>query len=271
MARDTSKHYPENEIRNDVYDRDGKFLYTYDMTSDIAFGDVSDRGSTFKYGHNVDVDQAFETIWSGGGVYADMAAASKLKISSGSTDDVMTTGTGAWTVQVYGLDANYAQINDTVELNGRTAVETDNLYLFVYRMIVRSAGSGGTAVGIIYAGTGTVTTGVPANIYAMIDIGYNQTMMARYVTAANEQAIIHSWFMSVIGKKQVEARLVFTPFGEVPQVKDEIFITADGGSIDKHFHIPRYIAPKTIIEVQGKGALDDNIIVADFELECRDV
>jgi len=270
MARDPSNQITLNRALGNVYDADGKFIYTYDSASEISRGIVTDRAGQFKYGHNTDVDTALETVWSGGGVYSDIPTATQLTISSSSnTDDIADTG--ARTVEIFGLDNNWSKISETVDLDGQTGTTTTETYLFIYRMIVRSAGSGGTAVGTIYAGTGSLTVGVPANIYAMIDIGYNQTMMTRYVTAADEEAALHSWFISVNGKKQIEGHLVFLPFGEVRQVKNEIYITIDGGSSGKDFHIPLYVPPKTIVEVRAKGAAVNNEVTANFELECIDV
>jgi hypothetical protein len=110
--------------------------------------------------------------------WTEQASASVIKISSGSTDDVMTSGTGAWTVKVSGVDASYNKITDIVELNGQTAVNTASSFLFVEELKVLSAGTGLANAGIIYAGTGTVTTGVPATKYCALAVGINLSRQA---------------------------------------------------------------------------------------------
>ena len=58
-------------------------------------------------------------------------------------------------------------------------------------MEVLTAGSGGANAGKVYAGTGTITSGVPANKYAVIAIGENQTLMALWTVPAGYTAYIH--------------------------------------------------------------------------------
>ena len=128
----------------------------------VARNQISFHKSNFKFGFNPDVDDSLETVWAQGGLYSYLASASVLKVSSSSTSDT-SAGTGARTVELFGLDANYDEISETITLNGQTAVNTTNEFLRINRMVVKSAGTGGQNAGVIYAGTGTVTTGVPAN------------------------------------------------------------------------------------------------------------
>ena len=134
----------------------------------VSRGQISWHETVFQFGINNAVGTSFETIWTASSVYSYLAAASVLKISSGSADDA-SAGTGARTIRINGLDANYAEISETVILNGQTAVNTVNSYLRVSSLIVLTAGSGGVNAGILYAGTGTVTSGVPQNVFAQIE------------------------------------------------------------------------------------------------------
>ena len=143
-----------------------------------------------KFGFNADIDDSLETIWSEGGLYSYLTSATVLKISSASTDDA-SAGTGARTITISGLDGSYNQISESVTLNGQTAVNTTNSFLRVFRMIVDTAGSGGQNAGKIYAGTGTVTSGVPANKYGVIDVGDNQTLMCFWTVPAGYTAYLH--------------------------------------------------------------------------------
>ena len=155
----------------------------------VARGQVAYHESVYKFGNNAAVANVTETIWQQGGLYSYLSAASVLKVSSSSANDT-SAGTGARTVELFGLDGDYNEINEVVTLNGQTAVNTTQSYLRINRMIVRSAGSGGANAGVIYAGTGTVTTGVPANIYATINgDGSNQTLMALWTVPAGYRLI----------------------------------------------------------------------------------
>jgi hypothetical protein len=119
------------------------------------------------------------SIWDGNTAYPWITTASKLKISSDDAADTATTGTGAWTVIVYGLDANYNEINEVLEMNGTTEVETENTYIRVYRMFVLTAGTGGGAAGTISLKQSTTTV-------AKIVNGNNQTLMGVYTIPAGK-------------------------------------------------------------------------------------
>jgi hypothetical protein len=53
------------------------------------------------------------------------AAALQMTVSSSSASDT-SAGTGARTVLITGLNANYAVISESVTMNGQTAVTTTN-------------------------------------------------------------------------------------------------------------------------------------------------
>jgi hypothetical protein len=115
-----------------------------------------------------------------------------LAVSSGSTDDVKTSGTGAWTVEVDVLDTAYAAHTITLNLNGRTKV-SDTLYvaglLRVNDIRVTDVGTGLKNAGVIYAydASDTVTNGVPqtaTKIFGMISVGDNIARGAFYTVPA---------------------------------------------------------------------------------------
>lgn len=94
-------------------------------------------------GHNPDIPSASaEDVWEGGGNYPLLAAASQLEIVSTAATDT-AAGTGARTVLIQGLDANWLPISETVTLNGTTPVTTVNSYLRVNLLTTTSAGSSG--------------------------------------------------------------------------------------------------------------------------------
>ena len=220
----------------------------------VARGQVAYHESVYKFGNNAEVSNSTETIWQQGGLYSYLSAASVLKVSSSSANDT-SAGTGARTVELFGLDGDYNEINEVVILNGQTAVNTTLSYLRINRMIVRSAGSGGANAGIIYAGTGTVTTGVPANIYATINgDGTNQTLMALWTVPAGYTAYLMQYDVSngttsntpAVCKMTLAAR----PHGEVFQSKDVKSLTT-GMHIENTLVVPIKFTEKTDIEVRA--------------------
>jgi len=234
----------------------------------LAREQISFHKTQFKFGFNPDIDNTLETVWAQGGLYSYLSAATVLKISSSSTADT-SAGTGARTVTISGLDANYDEISETITLNGQTAVNSTLSYLRINRMVVRSAGTGGQNAGVIYAGTGTVTTGVPANKYATIAIGDNQTLMALWTVPRGYTAYLTQTDVTLAttqNNKYCTCSLVVRPYGEVFQVKDR-FVKAES-TTTLTYSVPLKIAEKSDIEYRaiGDSVGADIAISAGFEI-----
>jgi hypothetical protein len=196
----------------------------------VARGQISYHESFCQFGINTAVGTSNETVWIGSNTYTFPSSASVLKISSSSASDT-SAGTGARTVQIQGLDANYEAVSEAVSLNGQTAVNTTNSYLRVNKMIVLTAGSGGTSVGNIYAGTGDVTDGVPAVVVNQTGVLANETESGFYSVPAGHTAFINMWTMSS-GNTTPDEWTRFTlrvrPFGGVFGIKAQYHIAASG-------------------------------------------
>ena len=236
----------------------------------VARGQVAYHIPQFKFGFNPDVDDSEETVWTQGGLYSYLSSASVLKVSSSSTADT-SAGTGARTVQLYGLDADYNEINETVTLNGQTSVNTTNSFLRINRMVIRSAGTGGQNAGVVYAGTGTVTSGVPANKYATIAAGDNQTLMALWTVPAEHTAYLLQKDLTVAtaqNNKYATARLVARPNGEVFQTRDKHVL--DNNVLHQKYDIPLKFEEKTDIEVRcvGDSSGADIAVSAGLDIVC---
>ena len=113
-------------------------------------------------------------------------AAVAITLSSDSTNDT-SAGTGARQVLVKWINSDGAEVESTLSMNGQTAV-TVGTGFFVNAMRLAEHGSFGEQAGTIYAGTGTVTAGVPAEIL-------NQMAPApapsRYAAGISTQAIYY--------------------------------------------------------------------------------
>jgi hypothetical protein len=236
-----------------VYSSITRFGKNEPFNLQVARNQIFNHKTIFKFGFNPDIDNTLETIWSEGGLYIYLTASTVLKVSSSSTADT-SAGTGARTVELSGLDADYNEINETITLNGQTVVNTTKEYLRINRMIVRSAGSGGANAGVIYAGTGTVTTGVPANICATIAINDNQSLMSLWTVPKDYTAYLYQSNVTAActtSNKLLTTRVVARPYGEVFQVKDKFGIQVDGGDINQVYEFPLKFTEKTDIEVRA--------------------
>jgi hypothetical protein len=234
----------------------------------IARGQIAYHKNIFKFGFNPDVDDSLETIWAEGGLYSYLSAATVLKISSSSTNDT-SAGTGARTVTLSGLDANYDEISETITLNGQTAVNSTLSYLRIYRMTVDTAGSGGENAGVIYAGTGTVTSGVPANKYATIAIGDNQTLMALWTVPRGYTAYLSQTDVTAAttqNNKYATVHFVARENGGVFQAKDK-FVKAES-SHNQQYDVPLKFEEKTDLEFRcvGDSAGADIAVSASMDI-----
>ena len=221
----------------------------------VAQGQIAYHEHIYKFGQNSVVGDSVETIWQQGGLYSYPPSATTMTVSSSNTNDT-SAGTGARTVQILGLDGDYNEISETITLNGQTAVTTTNSFLRVNRAIVLTAGSGGANAGIIYVGTGTVTTGVPANVYTTINgDGTNQSLQAFWTVPANYNAYIYQTNISTGNSSNTPAvlktLLVARPHGGVFNTKEVIVLT-DGNHL-QNYSFPITLTEKTDIEFRAES------------------
>jgi len=196
----------------------------------VARGQITFHEAFCQFGINTAVGTSNETVWIGSNLYTFPTVAAVMKISSSSTDDD-AAGTGARTVLVDGLNANYERVTEIVSLDGQTQVDTTNSYIRVNKMIVLTAGSGGTSVGNIYAGTGAAVSGVPPTVVNQTGILANETESGFYSVPAGYTAFINMWTMSS-GNTTPDEWTRFTlrvrPFGGVFGIKAQYHIAASG-------------------------------------------
>ncbi|MGA0425927.1 MAG: hypothetical protein ACO3OM_07335 [Alphaproteobacteria bacterium] len=232
----------------------------------VARGQIEGHKHQFKFGHNALVSNTEETIWAQGGIYAYPPGAQQMTLSSSSDNDTANEGTGARTVEISGLDADYNEQSETLLLNGQTPVTTTKSFLRTFRMRVLTAGDGLFNQGTIYLGTGTVTAGVPAVKYATIDgFGDNQTMMCLWTVPAGYTAFLLQSNISTGNGSSTPAvlrtRLISRPHGETFQTKERITMT-DGNQL-QNYSIPLRFEEKTDIEFRAVSSTN-----VDFDVSA---
>ncbi len=228
--------------------------------------------AVFKYGFNATVSTSNDTVWLQEGAYTWSPAASTLSISSSdANDDGAPVGTGALTVVVEGLDANYAEISESVILNGTTVVNTLKLFLRTHRMYVATVGTGLTNAGVIYAAdTGGVytTPGIPdaaTDIRSTIGVGEGQTLQAFYTVPAGYTAYLTRVSAgSVDGTNATTITLRARTFGGAFRTKQK-FVVFKGSFAQQH-DVPLVFTEKTDIEMLADAALSTTDVAADFDL-----
>jgi hypothetical protein len=199
-----------------------------------------------------------ETVWPHGGILGFPSSAIQLSVSSGSADDT-ALGTGARTVYLEGLDANYNTISEIVTLSGQTAVTTTKSYLHINSCYVLSAGSGNSAAGTIYFGTGVVTAGVPATVYDVIQFDYNSRITGSYTIPAGYTGYVSQGLFSsgqASGTGPVTGRLMTRGTNNIRMTA--AVTTVNNGAADYAFEYPLVVPQKTTIEAQATGTGNNN-------------
>lgn len=163
-----------------------------DLFTRIGLGELSNHRRIALYGNNSDIDTAAaEDVWSGGGLYPWMTAATSLEIVSDSTADT-AAGTGARTVTISGLDASYNEISATVTLNGTTAAAISTQFYRINGASVLTAGSGAKN-----AGTLTIRDASAGTTRAVIQPGIGTLRQAVYTVPAGYKLCIGSVLVSI--------------------------------------------------------------------------
>jgi hypothetical protein len=231
----------------------------------VSRGQIQGHSVVTIAGYNSDVDTSWEMITPVGNLsYA--ASALQMTVSSSDADDT-SAGTGARTVLITGLDADYAVISETVTMNGQTAVTTTNSYLRINSMLVTTAGTSLANEGIIYIGTGTVTSGVPATVYNVIAAGFNNATSSQYTVPAGYTGyltVARIGLAQDAGTTLITARTRFVGTNGIP-LTGPVIVTNNGISTI-NFPYPVAIAEKTRIQGEAIGGAADNEAAGFFEL-----
>ena len=181
-------------------------------------GDYGINSTIHKFGRNPIVGATEEEVWTGSTAYPWQTAASPLRVAIGGNAADISTGAGARTVTLLGLDANFNEISETISLNGAAqSAPTAQSFIRCHRASVTECGTyGGGNVGIINIATVPVGT-----VISIIPAGIGQTQQATWTVSAGATAFMSSAYLQNSGTGVLDFRLyrrtganVFTaPFG----------------------------------------------------------
>lgn len=244
-----------------------------DFALEVAQGRVPGHSLVAKFGHVPAVAANVQSsIWDyNDGLYVWPTVGSILTLSSTDARDT-ALGQGARTVKITGIDdATRNEISETVILNGLTPVSTVNTYYRLYRMQVLTAGDLEMNLGQLYAGTGTVTLGEPANVWSQITydaiygVGENQTLQANYTVPMDKTGYLTRLYYSgtTTNNKEIEVWLYARPVGGVFNVKYRSMLQA--GLIDVPLVSPVRVAGGTDVDMRA-AASSTTDVAAGFDM-----
>jgi hypothetical protein len=232
----------------------------------VARGQITGHSIVHVFGHNPDIDTSEETVWPTGGLLGHPASPTIMKISSSSANDT-AAGTGARTVYILGINSTGGYVEETVTLNGQTAVNTVHAYDAIQNMTVMSVGSGGVNAGTIYAGTGTVTDGVPAVKYSAMGIGDNLALVGHWTCPTGYTGYITYGSIScgdTAGNQYITGRLKLR--GADGIVRTAAISTVARGSATYEFSFPVKINPTECITATAIGSGSNNDVSSYFQI-----
>ena len=173
---------------------------------DLAKGEAGVLAMQYKFGFSALVTSgAYSDVWDRGGVMSYFSTATAVTVIGATTTDInTTTATGARSVSIEGLDANWEVQTETIAMNGTSTAAAVNTYRRVYRAHVNSSGSLLTNDGNITVNGTDASVGVTAMAFIPADLG--QTFQTQYTVPANKLLTLAA-FYAESGASNDEARI----------------------------------------------------------------
>jgi len=225
----------------------------------IAEGNIAGHTAVHRHGHNPDVGTAWEAVSHIGAVMYYPTAVETLIVKSDDVDDDGNPAdTGARTIYVVGLDAEWALTNDTITMNGTTAVNFNVQMIRVLSAAVLTAGATGTNEGeiTIYGSNGS------SKIMA-IAAGEGTSHSASYSVPAGLTLYMEYEEVTDASLKGANIAVFVREFGGLWHLHHgtQLLDTAHG----RHSNFPHSFAEKTDIEWRAKAIAAGAVIGVEFE------
>lgn len=219
----------------------------------------------FGFGHSVGT--SFEPITSAG-VLNWLTAASAVRIKAGGNANDTAAGTGARSVLIHGLDANFEPITETVVTAGALASDAPSQnFIRVWRAEVATVGTyGGTNTAVI----DIETTG--GTLLIEIGGGESHSEFGAFTVPANRTIRLHQVFMFAEATKETtfkmlerkNADIISAPFSPA-ELEFQAPGVANEANLDLRF--TKDFPAKCDVWFEAKHASGTGDVSVDFEYE----
>lgn len=252
----------------------------FDYMLEIPAG-RTEFSSVNKFGRSTNVDSGVATdIHDGANATDDVAvwvaptqARVHAIVSTSTDDDGAPVGTGARTIQVYGLTSwSTSETSETITLNGTTGVNTTKSYVIIHRMKVITKGAADPNVGVI-----TATAATDGTVTAQINAGEGQTQMAIYGIPSTKTAYLTAYYASIQRANTASVNITLlantSPDTELISylVKHTQAVNSAGtGYFDHHFHPYNKFSGPCILKIQAAASANNADVSAGFDLIMED-
>jgi len=246
-----------------------------DFWVNLARGFYPEYTENHKFGTNAAVGATLVPL-TGSGVYQTPTAATALEIISTSAADT-AAGAGARTVVVVGLDANWAEVSQTITMNGLVAVAIPTSLLRVYRMYVATSGAYATTGAGSHVGTITVRVAGGGATWSQIVLSsayaLGQSTIGCYTVPTGKTALIFPHYLSVdAGKtgsfiffKRENADTVAAPYSPMRIIFSLVGVAGFASLLDNATPLGPFVGPCDLITM-GTVTPGTGAISIDFEI-----
>lgn len=219
---------------------------------DAQHGWIKGWSAASKYGANPSVSTSFEDIWYAGGVLTWLTAAATIEAISDSANDA-AAGTGARTIKIEGLDANWDEITETITMNGTSATTaTSASFIRVNKAYVVTTGTyGGSNVGNI-----TVRVSSAGSTQAYISATEGGSHKIHLSVPRLKIVNIHELHLMSDSSKETDFRVQVRENGDDVSSPYSPWITKSyyarqTGIVDISYLVPLQLPAKSDFRVQG--------------------
>lgn len=208
-------------------------------------------------------------------VYQTPTTATALEIVSSSASDGVA-GSGALTVTVIGLDANWAEVTQTITMNGTTAVAIPTSLLRMYRAYVATSGTYASMAAGSHVGTITIRVSGAGATWGTIESSpwpSGQTTIACYTVPLGKTAYLIWKSTNAESSKIVDVRFFQRPLAnDVTTAYTGIMrqIEREANAVGDAQHLPRapigpFVGPCDLGFI-AKVSTGSAVISAEFQL-----
>ena len=226
-------------------DADATVVRPTDYFVDVSQGLVQNAISDNKFGYG-QVTTVLKPITSSG-AFMTPSSAQTLEILSSDADDSLN-GAGAWKVVIIGLNSLWQNVQDTVSLNGTSAVALNTPFTRVYRMYILQSGVYANSSTSSHQGTITLRASGGGATWAQIGVydatfGVGQSQIGGISVTETQTLYIEAISISIESNKLVDIFLfqrnrintVSAPFSAFRTAKRWVGVSQ---SVEQDFKVP---------------------------------
>ena len=225
-----------------------------DYHTEVALGRRAQAETWNKFGYNEDIDTGSspEVIAAYGGTFQYITSGETLDIVSSNADDTLL-GTGAQRILIWGVDENWEEQQEVVEMNGTSTVTTVTQWIGINRVAIFKAGTGAKNAGDI-----NLKATVSGVTLAEVPTGEGTTQQMVFYVPANSQFLLEwIYFNSIklVGGGNPEITFKGLVYSDVATAEFEIYRgeldVADSTELNITPPVPLVIGEKSILWFTG--------------------